>query len=251
VPVITAARLCKVKTIIHESDITPGLANKLVLPFSSKICVSFPETLKHVPASKSILTGTPIRESLQKGSRLNGFKFVSFEPNGKPIVLITGGSQGALSINECVREALPEILKNFRVVHLCGKGHLANLNLPGYAEFEYVSDDMPDIFQIADIVVSRAGANTIFELLALKKPHILIPLPKEKSRGDQILNANSFSKQGFSKILPENEMTKEYLVENINDLYKNRNKYMEIMLKHESSDSIGSIINAINDVLKM
>ncbi|MCL2388372.1 MAG: undecaprenyldiphospho-muramoylpentapeptide beta-N-acetylglucosaminyltransferase, partial [Defluviitaleaceae bacterium] len=179
VPVMAAARLCKVKSVIHESDMTPGLANKLAMPFATKICVSFPETLKHLPPKardKGVLTGTPIRPTLKNGDRLKGFQEAGFSPLGKPVLLVTGGSQGASAINNAVRKALPELLKNFRIIHLCGKGNLADISQPDYVQFEYITDTMPDIFAAADIVISRAGANTIFELLALKKPHLLIPL---------------------------------------------------------------------------
>ena len=247
VPVIAASKVLGVKSVIHESDITPGLANKLVMPFAAKVCVSFPETLAHVPKEKSVLTGTPIRAALLNGNRLNGLRHAGFEPNGKPILLVTGGSQGAAAINSCVRENLPELLKNFRIIHLCGKNHLSKIQQPGYAEFEYLSDAMPDVMAAADIVISRAGANTIFELLALKKPNLLIPLPKGKSRGDQILNAASFSKQGFSAVLPEEEMTPERLMQEVTSLYTTRKAFVETMEAHKITDGVQGII----DVLKM
>ncbi|MCL2047255.1 MAG: undecaprenyldiphospho-muramoylpentapeptide beta-N-acetylglucosaminyltransferase [Defluviitaleaceae bacterium] len=246
VPVLAAARTCGVRSIIHESDISPGLANRLVMPFADKICVSFPETLEYLQPKmrkKAALTGTPIRQSILNGDRLSGFKYVNFEVGGKPILLVTGGSQGAAAINAAVRGALPELLKKFRVIHLCGKGHLSGINDKGYAEFEYISSQMPDIFAIADIVISRAGANTIFELLALKKPSLLIPLPLEKSRGDQILNAESFKKQGFAAVLYEKEMAN--LLNEVNLLYDSRQQFVEKMNAHKLSDGVLEIMKVI------
>jgi len=247
VPVITAARLCGVKSIIHESDITPGLANRLAMPFASKICVSFPETLGFLPQNKTVLTGTPIRRTLANGDRLYGLKLVGFEPGGKPVLLVTGGSQGAAAINACVREALPSLLEKFRVIHLCGKGHLSGINSPGYVEFEYLTDTMPDILAAAEIVISRAGANTIFEMLALKKPNLLIPLPKGKSRGDQIQNAESFEKQGFSVVLHEEKMNPQKLFSEVLNLYNSRESYKKTMQSHQLTDGVAGVLNVILD----
>ena len=248
VPVISAAKFCGVRSIIHESDISPGLANRLVMPFAEKICCSFPETINHLPQKmrkKSVLTGTPIRAAIKNGDRLSGFKFVNFEPGGKPVLLVTGGSQGAAAINSCVREALPLLLEKFRVIHLCGKGHLSQEKINGYVEFEYISDAMPDVLAIADVVISRAGANTIFELLALKKPHLLIPLPKTQSRGDQIQNAESFSKQGFSKILFEEKMNAQKLFDEINFLFESRENFVKKMCAHQLADGVAGVMKVI------
>jgi len=245
VPVIAAARILRVKSVIHESDITPGLANKLAIPISTKVCVSFPETLNHVPKDKSILTGTPIRAELLKGNKLAGFKYTKLTDNGKPVLLVTGGSQGAAAINKNIRELLPEILDTFQVVHLCGKGNLSEKIHTGYAQFEYVNEAMPDIMAMADIVISRAGANTIFELLALQKPNILIPLPIEVSRGDQILNAESFRKQGFSMVLEEKDMTPERLKKEIKMLYDSRATFQKQMSNFKGIDGIKKIMDVL------
>jgi len=245
VPVIAASRILRIKSVIHESDITPGLANKLAIPITNKVCVSFPETLEHVPKDKSILTGTPIRPELLKGNRLAGFKYTKLTDNGKPVLLVTGGSQGAMAINKCIRELLPEILNNFQVVHLCGKGNLSRNVYSGYAEFEYVNEAMPDILTMADVVISRAGANTIFELLALQKPNLLIPLPLEVSRGDQILNAESFKRQGFSMVLEEKEMTPERLKKDIRLLYDTRSTFQKRMSNFKGIDGIAKIMDVL------
>ncbi|MCL1863018.1 MAG: undecaprenyldiphospho-muramoylpentapeptide beta-N-acetylglucosaminyltransferase [Defluviitaleaceae bacterium] len=251
VPVIAAARLCGVRVIIHESDITPGLANRLVMPFSNKICVSFPETIEFLPQKmrkKAVLTGTPIRRNLSDGDRLYGIKSSGLSVGEKPILLVTGGSQGAAAINTCVREALPQLTQKFQIIHLCGRGNLSGIKDKNYAEFEYLSDTMPDALAAADIVLSRAGANTIFELLALKKPHLLIPLPKGKSRGDQIQNAESFEKQGLSLVLQEEKMTATSLYETLISLYNTRENYINTMAAHMQNDGITKIMQTV-DVL--
>ena len=247
VPVIVAAKLFRVKSILHESDITPGLANKLSMPFATKICCSFPETLKHLPAGKGVFTGSPIRQSLKNGDKQRGLILAKFNGQNKPVLLITGGSQGAAAINKCVREALDEITTKFNVIHLCGKGHLIESTNASYSQFEYLNEDMANVFAAADIVVSRAGANTLFELVALKKPHLLIPLSKGASRGDRILNAKSTSKQGFSKVLMEEDMTCDSLVKGVYDLFENKDKFTKAMALQENNNGISQVMNVIEE----
>ena len=251
VPVVAAARLLRIKSVIHESDMTPGLANKLAMPFAAKVCVSFPETLAHVPKSKGVLTGTPLRAELLSGSKEAAREL--FNENGPgtrsvPILLVTGGSQGANAINTCVRDTLPKLLQKFRVIHLCGKGNLSGIQQPGYVEFEYLNEEMADVLAAADIVVSRAGANTIFELAALGKPNLLIPLPAASSRGDQIQNAASFTKQGFSMVLLEQEMTPERLLQDVTWLYENRQQFYEKMKAQNMTNGVGNVIAVIMNV---
>ena len=198
VPVVRAAASLKIPCIIHESDMTPGLANKLCIPVATKVCCNFPETLQNLPADKAVLTGSPIRGELTKGNKIAGLDLCGFSAN-QPVIMVIGGSLGAANVNKAVRDALPALLKDFQVVHLCGQGKVDNLllNTKGYKQFEYVKAELKDLFAMADVVISRAGANAICELLALKKPNLLIPLVSG-SRGDQILNAKSFEAQGFS-----------------------------------------------------
>ena len=199
---------------------TPGLANKLCLPSAAKVCCNFPETVKNLPAEKAVLTGTPIRKELMSGSKEAARKFCGFTDD-KPVLLIIGGSLGAASVNENVRKILPKLLQNFQVIHLCGKGKLDESlrGISGYVQFEYIKEELPDLFALADIVISRAGANAICELKALHKPALLIPLSANASRGDQILNARSFEKQGYSMVLEEEEITEEILLKAIKELY--------------------------------
>ena len=210
VPVVLAGKHNKVPTIIHESDMTPGLANKIAIPSATKVCCNFPETLEHLPKDKAVLTGSPIRQELLSGNRIAAMDLCHFSAD-KPVILVIGGSLGSVAVNNAVRLALPELLEHFQIVHLCGKGKVDDslTSMKGYTQFEYIKDELRDIFALADIVISRAGANAICELLALRKPNLLIPLSANASRGDQILNARSFERQGFSMVLEEEELTKE------------------------------------------
>ena len=251
VPVVLAAGHYHIPVIIHESDMTPGLANKICMRTAKKICCNFPETLKYLPKDKAVLTGSPIRHELLLGNKPAGLKLCGFNTS-KPIILVVGGSTGAVKVNNAVRAILPDLLKKYQVVHLCGKGKTdASLNgIDGYIQFEYISDQMRDLFAISDIVISRAGANAICELLALRKPNILIPLSANASRGDQILNANSFKEHGYSSVMTEEEITPEKLLAAVDDLYKNRQKYIDAMDSSPQSEAIDKIMSLIKDCSK-
>ncbi len=250
VPVIRAAASLKIPCILHESDMTPGLANKLSFSAASTICCNFPETLEMLPSDKAVLTGTPIRKELLQGDREAGKKLCGFTDD-KPVIMVTGGSLGAQSINETIRFALPRLLPSFNVVHLCGKDKMDNLKLgmEGYKQFEYVKAEMKDIFAMADIVVSRAGANAICELAALRKPNVLIPLSAKSSRGDQIVNAKSFEQQGFSLVIDNEELDEDILVESIFDMYENRDAYIERMKNSNQSGATETILKIIEDTV--
>lgn len=247
VPVVRAAADLHIPCILHESDMTPGLANKLCIPLADKVCCNFPETLKNLPANKAVLTGTPIRAELAKGNLIAALETCGFTAN-KPVIMVVGGSQGSASINQVVREALPRLLEDFQVLHLCGKDKVDNLMLsvPGYKQFEYVKAELKDFFALADIVVSRAGANAICELLALKKPNILIPL-SVGSRGDQILNASSFEEQGFSIVIREESLDCFCLIDKIEELYQNKQRYIETMNTSGQINAIPKIMELINE----
>ena len=251
VPVVIAAHRKKIPTIIHESDMTPGLANKLCIPSATKICCNFPETISHLPEGKANLTGSPIRAELLSGNKDEARKFCGFSDD-KPVVLIIGGSLGAAAVNDAVRKILPQLLPKYNVIHLCGKGKLDESlkGTAGYVQYEYIKKELADLFALADVVISRAGANAICELLALKKPNILIPLPAAASRGDQILNANSFKKQGFSELIDEEKITDDLLLETINNVYNNRSKYVEAMEKSPQQNGVEAVISLIKEVTK-
>ncbi len=250
VPVVKAAKACKIPFVLHESDMTPGLANKLCIPGATKVCCNFPETIEKLPADKAVLTGTPIREELMQGKAEDGKKLCGFTDD-KSVLMIIGGSLGAQSVNETVRYALPRLLPDFNVVHICGKEKMDNLKLsvPGYKQFEYVKEDLKDIFAMADVVVSRAGANSICELLALRKPNILIPLSTKSSRGDQILNAESFKKQGFSIVIDNDELDEDILVESVFDMYENKDKFIENMVKNSQESATNTIVDVIEKIV--
>ena len=249
VPVVLAAKHCHIPAIIHESDITPGLANRIAIRGAKKVCCNFPETMKYLPADKAILTGSPIRRELFSGNPKAAEKLCGFPNHSKPVLLIIGGSSGSRAINVAVRKILPELLEEFYVIHLCGKGNLDNKlkGLIGYAQFEYASAELTDMFALADMAVSRAGANSICELLALHKPNILIPLSAAASRGDQILNAKSFAKQGFSYVLEEEKVTDQSLLAAIHEVYQNREAYKKAMSESGQMDSIGAILKIIEE----
>ncbi|MCD7737304.1 MAG: undecaprenyldiphospho-muramoylpentapeptide beta-N-acetylglucosaminyltransferase [Lachnospiraceae bacterium] len=251
VPVVQAAKSLHIPVIIHESDMTPGLANRLALPAATKVCCNFPETLSSLPEGKAVVTGSPIRQELHSGNRLAGMKFCGFSAD-KPVLLIIGGSLGSVAVNQAIRGILPELLKSFQVVHLCGKGNLDEdlKNTTGYVQYEYIKQELPDLFALADVVVSRAGANAICELLDLRKPNLLIPLPAASSRGDQILNARSFEKQGFSEVLMEDDITPEVLLSRIQDLYQNRQTYISAMEHSAASDAVTKITALIEETVQ-
>ncbi|MEF9945303.1 MAG: undecaprenyldiphospho-muramoylpentapeptide beta-N-acetylglucosaminyltransferase [Lachnospiraceae bacterium] len=250
VPVVMAGKRRHVPTIIHESDMTPGLANKLSLSSASKVCCNFPETLSLLPKEKAILTGSPIRQELLTGDKDAAGKFCGLTSD-KPVILIVGGSLGSVVINNAVRLVLPELLQNFQVIHLCGKGKLdPSLDAcSGYVQYEYIQDELKDLFALTDIVISRAGANAICELMALRIPNLLIPLSANASRGDQILNAQSFERQGFSKVLLEEDLCKESLLAAIQALYQERSSYIGAMSQSPQQNSIETIIQLIEDLV--
>ncbi len=249
VPVVRAGASLGIPCIIHESDMTPGLANKLCIPVSKKVCCNFPETLQLLPKDKAVLTGSPIRAELAQGNRLAGLNMCGFSAN-KPVIMVIGGSLGAANVNKAVRDALPALLTDFQVVHLCGKDKVDNLllNTPGYRQFEYVKAELKDLFAMADLVISRAGANAICELLALKKPNILIPLPASSSRGDQLLNAKSFESQGFSLVINEDDLTTELLLDRVHELYFSRQTFRNAMSDSGQMDSVRTIVRLIENL---
>ncbi len=247
VPVVLAAKRQHIPVVIHESDMTPGLANKLAIPAASKVCCNFPETIPHLPKGKAVLSGSPIREELLTGDRKNALRFTGLSGN-KPVLLIIGGSLGSVVVNEAVRSVLPQLLKRFDIIHLCGKGKLDQTltAMNGYVQYEYISDELKDLFALSDIVISRAGANSICEFLALRKPALLIPLSAAASRGDQILNARSFQKQGFASVLEEEQLNGETLLHALEELWENRQTYIDTM----SQSPMGNAIETITGLLE-
>lgn len=250
VPVVFAAKRAGIPVVSHESDLTPGLANRLTLSSVTRVCCNFPETLQHLPADKAVLTGSPIRRTLLSGDRESGLRFAGL--NGqKPVLLIIGGSLGSVKLNTLVRALLPKLLEQFELIHLCGKNNVDEslAGTPGYAQFAYVSEELPDVLAAAELVLSRAGANAICELLALKKPNLLIPLSAQASRGDQLLNAASFKAQGFSMVLREEDANEESLLQAIQSLWANRADYLAAMESSSQKDGVAAVLQVIEACL--
>ena len=252
VPVVLAAKKLKIPVIIHESDITPGLANKIAMRSASKICCNFPETLAYLPKEKAVLTGSPIRQELFLGKKENGLKLCSFH-NEKPVLMIIGGSIGSVFINNSIRQILPELTEDFQIVHICGKGNVSeeHNHVEGYKQFEYVSHELPDLFAASDLVISRAGANVICELLALNKPNLLIPLSAASSRGDQILNAHSFEKQGFSMVLMQEDLTPETLLSSIRTLHAKKSDFKKNLSQSNQGNAVEKVFALIESCKKI
>ena len=248
VPVILAAGRKHIPIIAHESDMTPGLANKICIPYAAKICCNFPETRQNLPEGKAVVTGSPLRKELMEGNAAAGRAFCGFDES-RPVLMITGGSLGSVIVNNHVRAILPALLQEFQVVHLCGKGNLDPSldNTPGYRQYEYIGSELPDLFAMADLIISRAGANSICEISALAKPNLLIPLSANASRGDQILNARSFEKQGFSMVLEEEEVNDDSLLDAVRTLYRDRQTFIDAMHAAGHTDAVTIILDLLDE----
>lgn len=248
VPVVWAAHKKRVPVLCHESDITPGLANRLSARYAKKICTTFPECA-NILGTKGILTGTPLRAELFLGDREKGLRLAGFT-GSKPVLLMMGGSQGARAVNIALREALPLILSTFDVIHLCGAGNLAPEleGTPGYFQIEFLEETLPDALAAADIVLSRAGANALCEFHALKKPMVLVPLPLSASRGDQILNARSYQKRGLARVLPQEDITADTLYQALLSAYEQRGSFLSAVAQAPVADGTQSVLEWIEKV---
>ena len=251
-PVVVGAWLNRIPVIVHESDLTPGLANRLSFPFASKICITFDAARKYIKRhQKVVLTGTPIRKELFEGNKDCAKEMCGFVTD-KPCILIIGGSLGAGSINLNIRQGLEKLLERFQVIHICGRGKLEQkLNhIPGYCQFEYVSEGLEHLYALASIVVSRSGANSLYEILALKKPHVLIPLSKKMSRGDQVQNAQYFENLGISRVLNDDTFDTAQLIQAIIDVFDRRedivNRITQLNIELGNDEFIGLFENQIS-----
>lgn len=252
-PVVIGAWLRRIPIVAHESDLSPGLANKLCFPFVTKLCLTFPAAQKFfTKKDKLVVTGTPIRQQLFKGNKQSGLSLCGFTKS-LPCILVIGGSLGANVINFNLRQALPLLCKKFQIIHLCGKGKIEQAlinSIPNYFQLEYADLELPNLFAASDLVISRAGANSLYEILALKKPHILIPLSLEVSRGDQLMNANHFSKQCISHVIEEKLLTPEKLSAAINEVYANRKNIINKIAALGIESATTNIIKQLYLVLK-
>ncbi|MGN4615210.1 undecaprenyldiphospho-muramoylpentapeptide beta-N-acetylglucosaminyltransferase [Bacillus cereus group sp. MYBK71-2] len=252
VPVVIGAWMNKVPVIIREPDSTLGLANKIALPFTTKLCTTFPQTGENVSNEKKVYVGPIVREEIERGNVLRGRSYCKFKQD-KPVLLIMGGSQGAQWINDMVRKSLETLLLNFNIVHMCGKGKVdSSVGMEGYMQFEYIGEELPHILNMASVVVSRAGSTAISELLFLKKPMLLIPLTNSSSRGDQVLNAEYFSRQGYAEVILQDRVSTNTFIHAVNKLYTNKERYIQNMngYKKTNNEGIHQLIDIINEVVK-
>ena len=232
-PVVLAGFVCRVPVLMHESDVTPGLANKMSLPFVSKFFTTFDDTVKYVKDKKKVEhIGPVMSDRFKNGDKKRALEMLNFSED-KPVLMFMGGSLGAKSLNDAVRKDLSALLKTYQVIHLCGKGQKdSSIELEGYKQFEYVDTELKDFMKAADVVISRAGSNAIFELLSQKKPMVLVPLPVGSSRGEQSLNAKSFKNKGYGEIIADEDLIhSQTFMDTINTVYQNRKKYIEAMEK--------------------
>lgn len=252
VPVVIGAWMNKVPVIIREPDSTLGLANKIALPFTTKLCTTFPQTGENVSNEKKVYVGPVVREEIERGNVLRGRSYCKFKQD-KPVLLIMGGSQGTQWINDMVRKSLETLLLNFNIVHMCGKGKVdSSVGMEGYMQFEYIGEELPHILNMASVVVSRAGSTAISELLFLKKPMLLIPLTNSSSRGDQVLNAEYFSRQGYAEVILQDRVSTNTFIHAVNKLYTNKERYIQNMngYKKTNNEGIHQLIDIINEVVK-
>lgn len=249
VPVTVAAWSLGIPVVLHESDLTPGLANRLSLPFAAQLCLTFPDSLEHVKG-KGVVTGTPIRPELTQGSKEQGLSLCQFSSNS-PTLLVMGGSLGSALLNQTIRENLSTLTEHYQIIHLCGKGNLdLEISNNRYHQLEYAQEELPDLLAAADFVISRAGANSIFELVALAKPNILVPLSRQASRGDQILNAQSFARQGFSLVIQEEDLTIGQLLKELTFLSTNRTKFVDAMQASQIGDGTQNVLKVIREAAR-
>jgi UDP-N-acetylglucosamine--N-acetylmuramyl-(pentapeptide) pyrophosphoryl-undecaprenol N-acetylglucosamine transferase len=248
-PIVIAAWLNRISVIAHESDLSPGLANRLSFPFIDKLCVTFAAAKNHFKNQKKVeITGTPIRQELLNGSRAKGLALCGFKVD-KPCLLAIGGSQGSAKLNQSLRQALPILRNHYQIIHLCGKGKLdaTLMNQPDYCQFEYAHDELADLFAASDIVISRAGANSLYEILALEKPHVLVPLSAKVSRGDQIQNALYFKQQGISQVIEEDALTEETLLTVLQEVSQHRQEIISKIRELHIESATLKIITLIKE----
>lgn len=243
-PVVIAGKKLHVPVVSHESDLSMGLANKIILKYCDKMCVAFEDTCKI--SNKCVFTGQPIRNSVLNGNK-NNLSFVHSLDNKKPTLLVIGGSSGAKFINEKVIENIDDLLKMFNVIHITGKGKTVQIEKARYIQVDY-ANNIGDYLNLADTVLSRAGSGAINEFLALKKPMLLIPLSKQCSRGDQIENAKLYHKLRYCEMIEEEEFNNKIFLEKLEKLIKNDKKYIENMQKSLNFNANKKIISIIKEI---
>lgn len=212
-PVTLAAK--KTPVVLHESDLKLGLANKLALKKCDKLLTSF-----DIGGKKAVCTGAPLRREIYSGDRLRALKVCGLTAP-RPYLLVTGGSLGAKAINDAVYSAMDELTARFNVIHITGKNNENGLKHAGYFQIGF-TDRINDFFALSDFVLTRGGANTLFEIAALNKPALIVPLPKGASRGDQIDNAEYFASRGYARVLAQENMNAQTLLSSLSELKDSR-----------------------------
>lgn len=243
VPVALAAKVLCIPVVSHESDVTPGLATKIISRFARRMIYTFPATGKHL-GSSAVHTGTPVRRELFEGNARAGLRLCGFSEDSRPVLLFMGGSQGAMKINQALEKALPHLVKTYRIVHLTGAGKGLTFTDPSYKGFEFLKEELADVMAMADVVISRSGANSIFEFLALRKPMLLIPL-EEGSRGDQVLNAEEFRKSGWARVLREKDLSPDTLRSEIENLIADKDVIIAAQQRFDGARSAAQIIDVL------
>lgn len=254
-PVVWAGWIRKIPVVIHESDATLALATKLTIPFAKKILTSFPETKEQVPLKfqKNVLQiGLPLRESLFSIEKQQGKSHFKFSDNSRKTLLIFGGSLGARSLNEKIFEIIPELVKQYDVIHITGKGNQKNLSVETnhYKQFEFLREEMKFAYAAADLAICRAGASSIFELAAARIPMILIPLGLHASRGDQIINAQIFEKHNWALSRNETEFVGQAALDCIHAVANKIESYKSKLQTAPSKDSAKKIANLLWDQIQ-
>ncbi len=225
-PVVVGGFLNHRKIFMHESDLTPGLANKMSLPFVSKFFTTFIDTVKYVRTPQKVCyIGPVLSDRLKNGDKNKALQMCNFNTE-KPIVMFVGGSLGAQSLNKAVLQNIDALLQKFQIIHICGKGQKTDLERQGYAQFEFVDKEFKDLLAATDIVVTRSGSNAIFEFWSLNIPMLLVPLPSNASRGEQTSNAKNFRSKGFAEILLDKDLAQNgLLLAQIDKMYQNLDTY--------------------------
>jgi UDP-N-acetylglucosamine--N-acetylmuramyl-(pentapeptide) pyrophosphoryl-undecaprenol N-acetylglucosamine transferase len=224
-PVAVAGWLNRIPVVLHESDVVPGLANKLSARFSRVICVSWEETKKYFPLKKVVFTGNPVRPEITEGNPEDAREFTGLKEK-LPTVLIMGGSQGAESVNEAVFSILKELVRSYQIIHICGEKQVnegqillrGNPHSERYKSFAFIGDNLKHVYSLSDLIVSRAGANSLFEIELLNKPSVIIPLGTKSSRGDQIVNAETYAKNHDAIVIDDDPVDEAALLSAINKL---------------------------------
>lgn len=242
-PVVVGGFLNHRKIFMHESDLTPGLANKMSLPFVSKFFTTFIDTVKYVRTPQKVCyIGPVLSDRLKNGDKNKALLMCNFNTE-KPIVMFVGGSLGAQSLNKAVLQNIDALLQKFQIIHICGKGQKTDLERQGYAQFEFVDKEFKDLLAATDIVVTRSGSNAIFEFWSLNIPMLLVPLPSNASRGEQTSNAQNFQSKGFAEILLDKDLAQNgLLLAQIDKMYQNlgtyRNNIKNSDLKFTSNEEL-------------